>query len=146
MSFEQRRTTVERDVVNPAPVEPVYPAEPAHNAGRVVEQRDSTAYRPSGSTLASRVVVAVFGIIQALILVRIVLLLLDAREGNALVATILDASEVFVAPFVGMFQVDALKSGGSVLDVAAITALIALTLLELVVLAILRIPRRSEAV
>jgi len=152
MTYEQRRTTVERDVVEPAPVDPVYPANPpaypapAAAGTRVVEQRDATVYRPSGSTLASRIVVAIFGIIQGLILLRIVLLLLDAREGNDLVAAILGASSLFVAPFEGMFGVDALKSGGSVLDVAAITALIALTILELVILAVLRIPRRSEAV
>jgi hypothetical protein len=146
MSFEQQRTTVERDVVQPAPVDPVLAASPPAYSGRVVEQRDATVYRPSGSTVASRVVVAIFGIIQALILVRLVLLLLDAREGNDLVAAILGASQVFVAPFEGMFGVDALKAGGSVLDVAAITALVALTILELVILAILRIPRRSEAV
>jgi len=152
MTYEQRRTTVERDVVEPAPVDPVYPAappptpDPSAYAGRVVEQRDSTVYRPSGSTLAARVVVAVFGVVQALILARLVLLLLNAREGNDLVAAILGASQVFVAPFEGMFQVDALNAGGSVFDVAAITALIALTILELVILAILRIPQRSEAV
>ena len=151
MTYEQRRTTVERDVIDPVPVDPVYPAEPparptAATASRVVEHRDATVYRPSGSTLASRVVVAIFGVIQALILVRIVLLLLNAREGNDLVALLLNASQLFVAPFEGMFQVDALNAGGSVLDVAAITALVALTILELVILAILRIPRRSEAV
>lgn len=146
MTYEQRQTTVERDVIEPAPVDPVYPADPPAYAGRVVERRNATAYRPSGSTLASRVVVAIFGVIQALILVRIVLLLLNAREGNDLVAAILGASQLFVGPFEGMFSVDALNAGGSVLDVAAITALIALTLLEAVILAVLRIPRRSEAV
>ena len=66
---------------------------------------------------------------------RIVLLLLDAREGNALVRAILDISQVFVAPFEGILRTNALTAGGSVLDVAAVLALIGWTLLEMVVLA-----------
>ena len=141
MTYEQQRTTVERDVVDPE-----YPGNRRGYSGRVVEQHDSTGYRPSGSTLASRVTILVFGIIQALLVVRILLLLLDARRGNDLVSIILSASQPFVAPFEGMFRVDALADGGSTLDVAAIAALVALTIVELVILAALRIPRRSESV
>ena len=98
--------------------------------------------------MASRIVILVFGLIQIVIGLRIVLLLLDAREGNALVQAILDISQVFVAPFEGILRSDALKSGGSVLDVAAVLALIGWTLIELVVLWIVRIarpgPRRSD--
>lgn len=141
MTYEQHRTTIERDVAIPTPS-----GDRVVETGQVVEQRDTSVYRPSGSTLAARVIVVVFGLIQALLLARIVLLLLDAQRSNDLVAAILNASQVFVAPFEGMFSTDALTSGGSVLDVAAITALVALTILELVILAIVRIPRRSEAV
>ena len=142
MTYEQHRTTVERDVVTP----PTHTGNRSVQSGQVVEQRDTTVYRPSGSTLAARVIVVVFGVIQALLLARIVLLALDAQRSNDLVAAILNASQLFVAPFEGMFSNDALTSGGSVLDIAAITALVALTILELVILAIVRIPRRSEAV
>jgi hypothetical protein len=141
MTYEQQRTTVERDIVDPA-----YVDDRRVPTGRVVGQREATGYRPSGSTLASRVTIVVFGIIQALLLVRIVLLLLDARRGNDLVTAILGASQIFVAPFEGMFRVDALGKDGSVLDVAAIAALVALTIVELIILAILRIPRRTESV
>jgi hypothetical protein len=142
MTYEQHRTTIERDVVAPRPVDD----RTTVDAGQVVEQHDTTVYRPSGSTLAARVIVVVFGVIQALLLVRIVLLVLDAQRSNDLVAAILNASQIFVAPFEGMFNTDALTSGGSVLDIAAITALVALTLLELVILAIVRIPRRTEEI
>ena len=111
---------------------------------QVVEQREATTYTPSGATLAARVVTVVFGIIQALILVRIVLLGLGAQRSNDIVTTVLNASQVFVAPFEGMFRTDALSAGGSVLDIAAITALVAITILELIVLAVVRIPRRTE--
>lgn len=141
MTYEQQRTTVERDVV-----EPTYLNDHPDRVGRVVEQHDSAAYRPSGSTLASRVVIVVFGIIQALLLLRIVLLLLDARRGNDLVTAILGFSQLVVAPFEGMFRTDALSAGASTLDVAAITALVAVTIVEVVILAVLRIPRRTEAV
>ena len=141
MTYEQHRTTIERDVVTPTPSD-----DRVVDGGQVVQQRDTTGYRPSGSTLAARVVIVIFGVIQALLLARIVLLLLDAQRSNDLVAAILNASQLFVAPFEGMFSNDSLTSSGSILDIAAITALVALTLLELVILAIVRIPRRSEAV
>lgn len=140
MTYEQHRTTIEHDVVTPTP------SDDRVVDGQVVHQRETTVYRPSGSTLAARVVIVIFGVIQALLLARIVLLLLDAQRGNDLVAAILNASQLFVAPFEGMFSNDSLTSSGSILDIAAITALVALTLLELVILAIVRIPRRSEAV
>jgi hypothetical protein len=141
MTYEQQRTTIERDVREPIPV-----GERRVQAEQVVEQRDTATYRPSGSTLAARVVIVVFGIIQALLAVRIVLLALDARRGNDLVTAILNASQPFVGPFEGMFRTDALSAAGSVIDIAAITALIAVTIVELVILAIVRIPRRTESI
>jgi hypothetical protein len=113
-------------------------------ADHTVVERRATTY-PSGGEMVSRVVVFLFGLIQALIIARIVLLLLDAREGNALVAFILDASQVFVAPFEGILRTNALTSGGSVLDIAAIVALVGWTILEMLVLAAIRIFRREPA-
>jgi len=101
--------------------------------------------RPSGGTIAGRVVILLFGIIQVLILMRIVFLLLDAREGNDLVAWVLNASQIFVAPFEGMLGTDALTSGGSVLDVAAVLALIGWSLLEVLILAAVGVFRREPA-
>ena len=51
-----------------------------------------------------------------------------------------------MAPFEGILRSDALASGGSVLDVAAVLALIGWTLLELVVLAVIRIARPGDEV
>lgn len=141
MTFEERRTMV-REVERVAPSEPVL----ATNDGRLVEERRMATTRPSGSTLASRVVILVFGLIQLLIGMRILLLALDAREGNTLVAAILDLSQPFVAPFEGMLNTNALAAGGSVLDVAAVLALVGWTVLELVVLAVLRLGRRGDEV
>jgi len=109
-----------------------------------VVQRES-AMSPSGGEVGRRVVVLIFGIIQLLIVLRIVLLLLNAREGNDLVAFLLNTSQVFVGPFEGIFNTDALKSGGSILDIAAVAALVGWTVLEVIVLWIVQVFRREPA-
>ena len=131
--------TVQRQVVTRTdPVAPVTPVAPATSS--VVE---TTAVSPSGGELTRRVVVLIFGIIQLLIGLRIVLLLLDAREGNDLVSFILNTSQIFVAPFVGIFNSDALRASGSVLDIAAIAALVGWSILEVVILWAVNLFRRE---
>jgi hypothetical protein len=110
----------------------------------VVERRVTRT--PSGGEVAGRIVMFVFGIIQVLIILRIVLLLLNAREGNDLVQFILNASQLFVSPFEGMLNTNALKSGGSVLDIAAILALVGWTVLEALILAAVGVFRREPSV
>lgn len=110
------------------------------------DSRRTTTSGPGGAELARRIVVLVFGLIQIVIGARIVLLLLDAREANALVSAILDISQVFVAPFEGILRTDALSSAGSILDVTAIVALVGWTIVELIVLWVIGIfGRRSAA-
>jgi hypothetical protein len=104
---------------------------------------DSTG--PSGGELARRVIVLAFGIVQAVIILRIVLLLLNAREANALVSFILDLSGVFVAPFEGALRTNALSKGGSIFDVAAVVALVGWTVLEGLAIAAVNIFRREPA-
>ena len=138
--------TYERRVVNETTTnEPVYdPAvgtvAPAARSSTVVER---TEVRPSGGEMGRRLVVLVFGIIQTFIILRIVLLLLNAREGNGLVSFILDVSQLFVAPFVGIFNRDALHASGSELDIAAIAAIVGWTILEVVVLWAVNLVRRE---
>jgi len=135
-----QRTTVTRSdqsgYVDPA----AQPVTPVSRASSVVETTDVT---PSGGELLRRLVVLIFGLIQVLIGLRIVLLLLNAREGNDLVAAILNLSQIFVAPFIGIFNSDALRANGSVLDIAAIAALVGWTILEVVVLWAVNIFRRE---
>ncbi|HEY8437938.1 MAG TPA: hypothetical protein VIK65_04925 [Candidatus Limnocylindrales bacterium] len=116
--------------------------DPVYNRDTVVERRVTRT--PSGGELAGRVVVLLFGIVQVLIILRIVLLLMDAREGNDLVAWILNTSQIFVGPFEGMLNTNALHAGGSVLDVAAVLALIGWTVLEAIILAAVGIFRRES--
>lgn len=111
---------------------------------RTVAMRDTTT-RPGGAEQARRLVGLVFGLIQIVIVLRIVLLLLDARAGNAIVSGILNISQVFVGPFEGILHSDALQSGGAVLDMAAILALIGWTIVELIVMWAVGIFRRERA-
>ena len=130
MTYERRVVTHTDD---PAVV-------PGTSTNQVVERTDVS---PSGGEMLRRIVTLVFGIIQAFIVLRIVLLLLNAREGNDIVAFILNVSQIFVAPFIGIFNSDALAAGGSVLDIAAIAALVGWTVLEFIVLWGVNVLRRE---
>jgi len=105
---------------------------------------DETVRRsPSGAEVARRIVVFVFGIVQLLIVLRVVLLLVNADRSNALVRAIYDVSAVLVAPFEGILRTNAISAGGSVLDGSALVALIGWTILELVIIAGIGIARRE---
>ena len=95
--------------------------------------------------MARRIVVLLFGLIQILIGARILLLLLDAREANALVTWILNASDWFVAPFEGILRTNALHAAGSILDLTAILAFVGWTVLEMIVIWAVAIFRREPA-
>ena len=122
--------------------------EPTPTGGRETVQTDSrrtTRTGPGGAELGRRIVVLVFGLIQIVIGARIVLLLLDAREANALVSAVLNISQVFVAPFEGILRTDSLHAAGSVLDITAVVAFVGWTILELIVLWVIGIFRRGPA-
>ena len=105
----------------------------------------TTTEGPGGSEFSRRVVVLLFGLIQLVIGLRIVLLLFDAREANGLVSGILNISQVFVAPFDGILRSNNLHAAGSVFDITAVVALIGWTILELVVIWAVGIFRREPA-
>ncbi|HET7180780.1 MAG TPA: hypothetical protein VFI15_00950 [Candidatus Limnocylindrales bacterium] len=138
----ERRTVTQTDPAYPADPVPVAPAPTATRTSVVAETASVT---PSGGEVGRRIVTLIFGIIQVFIILRIVLLLLNAREGNGLVQFILDVSQIFVAPFVGIFNNDALHASGSILDIAAIAALVGWTILEMIVLWVVNIARREPA-
>jgi len=122
--------------------------EPLTPAGRETVTTDSrhvSATTPGGSEMTRRIVMLIFGLIQLVIGLRIVLLLLDAREANGLVSGILNISQLFVFPFEGILRTDALHAAGSTLDIAAIVALVGWTILELVVSWAVGIFRRQAA-
>ena len=121
----------ERTVVTNEQPKPTGQGRPV--ASESIETRRVSS-QPSGAEFARRVIVLIFGLIQIVIGLRIVLLLLDARTGNGIVAAILNISQVFVGPFEGILKTDALHAGGSMLDVAAVVALVGWTVLEAIIL------------
>jgi hypothetical protein len=109
------------------------------------DSRRVTTTGPGGSEMTRRIVVLLFGLIQLVIGLRIVLLLLNARQANGLVSWILNVSQVFIAPFDGILRTDNLHAAGSVLDITAIVAFVGITILELIVIWAAGIFRRESA-
>jgi len=129
---------VDRSVVSQGPIV-------AEQPSIQTDTRRTTRSGPGGSEMTRRVVGLIFGLIQLVIGLRIVLLVLDARTGNDLVAAVLNISQVFVAPFDGILHTNALSAGGSVLDIAAVVAFVGWTIIELVVIWAVGIFRREPA-
>jgi len=127
MTYEQERVVTHTD------------EHAAPHAHTVTES--SVTYRTSPWTTFERAVVFIFGLVQALIVLRILLLLVAAREGNDIVAFIYSLSEVFVAPFRGILRIEEVAAGSAALDVGAIVALIGWTIVELLILGLVRVFR-----
>jgi uncharacterized protein YggT (Ycf19 family) len=126
---DYERTTVTREQVDPVTTR-----------GTVVRRTSG----PGPLTVMQRALALIFGVIQALIVLRIVLLLLIANRNNDIVMAIMNTTDVLVEPFRGMFRLDHVNTQvGAVLDVAAIVALIGWTLIEGLVLAVLRLGDRG---
>jgi YGGT family len=137
----------EEEIVTREEHRTVVTEDPMRYPGRQVasEVHDIVEAQPSGGEIARRVTVLAFGIIQVLLVMRIVLLLVAANQAQPLVAGILAFSQLFVAPFEGIMGTDALSSSSSILDVAAIVALIGWSVLEMVILWAVNVFRREPA-
>jgi uncharacterized protein YggT (Ycf19 family) len=147
MTDYEQTTTRRSEVVHHDPVGPVTATTPATESSVRTTERTYVAPGPSGLTTVARLVTFVFGVLQALLILRIVLLLLVANQGNDIVALILGLTDPFVEPFRGMFALDRVTADqGSVFDVAALVALIGWTLIEALILAALRIFDRRTVV
>lgn len=102
--------------------------------------------RGSSWMLLERLVWLLFGILQAAIVLRVVLLLLAANQSNDIVRGLLTFTDAFVDPFRGIFSIDRIgTSARSVFDVAAVVALVGWSLIEALVLAIIRLFDREVA-
>jgi hypothetical protein len=150
--IEQRTEAVEESATAGEPVVPAQPAAPVAPAATATGSSSGSSYvrrttriSPSGGEMARRVIVLIFGLIQILIGLRVLLLLLNAREANTLVSFILDLSQVFVGPFEGILRTHALQASGSILDLDAIVAFVGWSVLELILLWIVNIFRREPA-
>ena len=146
MTDYQRTTTRETQTTEPT-VDAYGAPAPAVTSVRTTDSA-SVAPGPGPATLAARIVTFAFGVLQALLILRIVLLLLVANPGNDVVKFVFNVTQPFVEPFLGMFSLNRVTADqGSIFDVAALVALIAWTLVEMLILAAIRIfARRPETV
>jgi uncharacterized protein YggT (Ycf19 family) len=148
MTMTDYERTTTRETVSEPPVaaaDPYVTPAPAATSVRTTETAH-VAPGPGGATYAARIVTFAFGILQALLILRILLLLLVANRGNDIVQFVLNVTQPFVDPFIGMFSLNRVTADqGSVLDIAAIVALIGWTLVEVLILAAIRIFSRRTA-
>ena len=121
-------TSEHREVVTPTTTEVVTTSTPAAAADRT----SATAYDPyAGRRQAAyrlmQAVYLVFGIIEALIAIRIVLRALGANSQAGFAQFVYGVSAPLVAPFAGLFGNP--QTGGAVLELHSIVALIVYALL-----------------
>lgn len=91
---------------------------------------------------AARIVYLVFGIIEALILIRVILKLLAANPDAGFSSLIYGLTAPFVAPFEGVFP--APSGGGSVLELSSILAIIVYILLAWAIVRIIDLVNRRR--
>ena len=109
-----------------------------------VRSYDTVTYSPSPIGMIERLIIWIFGLVQLLIVLRIILLLVAARDANPIVGFVYDVSDLLVAPFRGILGINSIGTGETALDVAAIVALVGWTVLELVIIGLVRIFRPSR--
>lgn len=132
----QRRIEPEPDIVeeryvDPAPAVDRYVEE--RRVGRpVYEERvtERRAVRDRGSTLSriARAIYFVFGVIESLIAIRVVLRLLAANRNNPFAELIYGLTGPFVAPFQGLFGTEP-NFGQSVFEFSSLAAIVVYALL-----------------
>jgi uncharacterized protein YggT (Ycf19 family) len=137
MTDYERTTTQQSTTVDPA-------GPTAYDPKRATTTTERTYVPPGpgGATVIARFVMFVFGVLQVALILRVILLLLVANQGNDVVQLIFNLTDPFVEPFRGMFRLDKVVAGRQVLDIAAIVALIGWTLVEMLVLALVRVFNR----
>jgi uncharacterized protein YggT (Ycf19 family) len=140
---DYQRETVQETVDRPLTQAPVVP--PPTPVGRTTVTR--TSARTNRGPNFVGVVTLIFGILQTLLLLRVLLLLLIANNDNVIVSGILTITDPFVEPFRGMFRLDQVSArSGSMLDIAALVALVGWTLIEALIVAVLRLGDRRTTV
>jgi len=139
----ERETYVERE----RPVDPAY-VPPAATSNVNVAPNQGGGYVAAASPgplyYASRIVSLLFAILAVLIGLRILLLLLVANQGNAIVDFVYSVTEPFVAPFRGIFSFETVSAGDATLDIGAVVALVGWLLIYLLIMAILRLGNRND--
>jgi uncharacterized protein YggT (Ycf19 family) len=126
--------------VDPATGEPVNVNAPVNTYGQ------PAVVAASPLAPIRRAIWLIFGVIIALIGIRILFLALGANEGNGIVDAIYAITEPLVSPFRGIFSLDQVQlTGQSQIDFAAFVAIVGWLLVAVLINAILRIPDRTTA-
>lgn len=137
MTDYERTTTHQSTTVDPAGPTAIDP-----RRATTTTERTYAPPGPGTATVLARFVMFLFGVLQVALILRVILLLLVANQGNDVVQLIFNLTDPFVEPFRGMFRLDKVTAGRQVLDIAAIVALIGWTLVEMLVLALVRVFNR----
>jgi hypothetical protein len=87
----------------------------------VHEVREPVGVGPA--VIAARAIYFIFGVIEAFIVLRIILLLLAANQSNGFVDFIYSVSGIFVSPFFGVFGYTP-TYGASVFEISSLVALV----------------------
>ncbi|OGL22725.1 hypothetical protein A2707_02225 [Candidatus Saccharibacteria bacterium RIFCSPHIGHO2_01_FULL_45_15] len=98
-----------------------------------------------GQVIAGRIIYYIVGFITVLLLLRIVLLLLAANQGNGFVDFIYTVSGLFAMPFYGIFNYTP-AYGSSVLELSSIVAILIYALVGWGLVKLLTISSRSREV
>ena len=113
--------------------EPVQPGDANVNVNQPAAAFPYPAVAPTATQLAvlraQRIIYYIFGIIQALILIRFILKLLAANPGSPFTQIIYNVSWVFVFPFNGV--VPNFTAGGTVFEWFSLIALVVYALISL---------------
>jgi uncharacterized protein YggT (Ycf19 family) len=118
-----------------------YVEDPAHDEMHSVRR---TRYYPSGMGMLGRLIVWIFALIELLIGLRVILLLVAARESSPIVSFVYDVTDILVAPFRGVLRINEISSGQTALDVAALVAMIGWAIIAVVILGLVRIFRPAR--
>lgn len=119
------------------PGQPAHPVDPAQPGGPVYENGDPEA-PISRADRARQVVYLIFGIIEVLIAIRVVLKLLAANPDAGFTSFIYGITEPLVAPFLGVFP-EPSGNNGSVFELSSVLAIIVYMLLAYVIVRVIHI-------
>ena len=124
------------------PVQPVQPVQPVEPVQPVVPVQPVDPEAPvSGADRARQVVYLIFGIIEVLIAIRVVLKLLAANPNAGFSSFIYGITEPLVGPFLGVFNTPS-GDNGSVFELSSVLAIIVYMLLAYVIVRVIYILSR----
>lgn len=95
---------------------------------RITEVRATDDDEVRAPLFLARLIYLIVGIVEAFIVLRIFLLLLGANTGSAFVDAVYGISDIFVAPFYGIFGYTP-TFGASVFDLSSLVALLVYALI-----------------